>query len=145
VPLTLPPTSVPRAPRSAKYQPFRLRISKARPCHGRGVVAIKAYQGDAASRPLQLTPAEARVVLLLPTHLTIDAMAERLGRRPSTVKTHVAHIYEKLGATTRGEAVARARELGLLADPDASSASHGTQVVGSAVDDDGELLGVEGQ
>ena len=33
----------------------------------------------------------------------------------NTVRTHVTHIYRKLGAHSRSEAVARARELGLLA------------------------------
>ena len=32
-----------------------------------------------------------------------------------TVKKHVTHIFEKLGAANRTEATARARELGLLA------------------------------
>ena len=32
----------------------------------------------------------------------------------STVKKHVAHILDKLGAANRTEATARARELGLL-------------------------------
>ena len=32
----------------------------------------------------------------------------------NTVKKHVTHIFEKLGATNRTEAAARARELGLL-------------------------------
>jgi LuxR family maltose regulon positive regulatory protein len=39
-----------------------------------------------------------------------------------TVKKHVTHILEKLGAANRTEAAARARELGLLtgaADPQA--------------------------
>ena len=54
----------------------------------------------------------------LATHLTIEAIAEQLGRSRSTVKTHIAHIYQKFGVTTRGEAVDRARELRLLAEPD---------------------------
>ena len=32
----------------------------------------------------------------------------------STVKTHLGHIYEKLGVNSRGQAVKRARELKLL-------------------------------
>ena len=56
------------------------------------------------------------MLVLLPTYLTLNAIAESLGRSRSTVKTHVAHIYKKLGARTRAEAVTRARELGLLPD-----------------------------
>jgi LuxR family maltose regulon positive regulatory protein len=33
---------------------------------------------------------------------------------PNTVKTHVLHIYRKLGVERRGEALRRARELGLI-------------------------------
>jgi LuxR family maltose regulon positive regulatory protein len=33
----------------------------------------------------------------------------------STVKTHIHHIYAKLGAHRRADAVERARRLGLLA------------------------------
>jgi len=40
--------------------------------------------------------------------------AEERHRRTSTVKTHMRHIYEKLGAHKRTEAVERARDLGLL-------------------------------
>ena len=67
--------------------------------------------------PIHLTPAESQVLSFLPTHLTVEAIAERLGRSRSTVKTHVAHIYDKLGATGRMEAVDRAWELGLLTEP----------------------------
>jgi ATP/maltotriose-dependent transcriptional regulator MalT len=41
-------------------------------------------------------------------------IAEELVVAPSTIKKHVTHILEKLGATNRTEATARARELGLL-------------------------------
>lgn len=41
-------------------------------------------------------------------------IAERLGVSLNTVKTHVARLLEKLGAKRRGDAVARARELGIV-------------------------------
>lgn len=41
-------------------------------------------------------------------------IAQRLHIAPSTVKTHVARLYEKLGAKRRTDAIRRARELGLI-------------------------------
>ena len=41
-------------------------------------------------------------------------IAAALGVSPNTVKTHVARLYEKLGAERRTDAVARARELGIV-------------------------------
>lgn len=41
-------------------------------------------------------------------------IAQQLGISPNTVKTHVARLFEKLGARRRTEAIQRARELGLL-------------------------------
>jgi len=71
---------------------------------------------------IHLTAAESMVLPLLPTHLTVEAIAEQLGRRRSTTKTHIAHIYKKLDARTRAEAVARARDAGLLPVPDVRAA-----------------------
>ena len=61
-----------------------------------------------------ITPAEQRVLELLPTHLTVASLADRLFLSQATVKTHLRAIYRKLEATTREEAVERARKLGLL-------------------------------
>jgi len=41
-------------------------------------------------------------------------IAARLHVSPNTVKTHVARLYEKLGARRRTEAINRARELGIV-------------------------------
>jgi DNA-binding CsgD family transcriptional regulator len=41
-------------------------------------------------------------------------IARALGVSPNTIKTHTARLYEKLQARRRTDAVARARELGLL-------------------------------
>jgi len=73
------------------------------------------YENGAGPKQFHLTPAESQILPLLATHLTIEEIGEHLGRSRSTVKTHVAAIYEKLGAGRRSEAVDRARELGLLA------------------------------
>jgi ATP/maltotriose-dependent transcriptional regulator MalT len=44
-------------------------------------------------------------------------MAADLFVEQSTVKTHLIHLYSKLGVHSRTQAVARARALGLLDDP----------------------------
>ena len=61
-----------------------------------------------------LTDAERRVLDLLPTQLTAAQMATRLFLTTNTVKSHLSHIYRKLGVTTRTAAVETARRLGLL-------------------------------
>jgi LuxR family maltose regulon positive regulatory protein len=61
-----------------------------------------------------LTAAEMRVLPLLATHLQHSEIAAELFLSPLTIKTHNKSIYRKLGASSRGQAVARARELGLL-------------------------------
>jgi len=44
-----------------------------------------------------------------------DASATALDLSANTVKTHLRHLYRKLGAHSRHEAVKRARAIGLLA------------------------------
>ncbi len=70
-----------------------------------------------AAEPLrdQLSTAELRVVRYLPSNLTAAEIASELIVSTNTVRTHMRHIYAKLDAHTRSEAVARARELGLVA------------------------------
>lgn len=61
-----------------------------------------------------LTPAEHRLLPYLQTHLTMAEIGRRLHVSRNTVSTQVGSIYRKLGATTRGAAVERAADLGLL-------------------------------
>jgi LuxR family maltose regulon positive regulatory protein len=61
-----------------------------------------------------LTTAELKVLTFLPLHLSFKEIADRLGVRQSTTKTHVLSVYGKLGATSRSEAVALAIAAGLL-------------------------------
>jgi LuxR family maltose regulon positive regulatory protein len=62
-----------------------------------------------------LSGSELRVLRYLPTNLSGPEIAAELYVSHNTVRTHVTHLYEKLGVHTRAEAVARARALGLLA------------------------------
>jgi LuxR family transcriptional regulator, maltose regulon positive regulatory protein len=62
-----------------------------------------------------LTRSEARVLRYLPTNLSAREIAGQLCLSANTVKTHQRHLYQKLGARNRMEAVERARALGLLA------------------------------
>src|SRR5215218_2125551 len=62
-----------------------------------------------------LTAAELRVLPLLATHLTFREIGQRLYVSQHTVKTQAMSIYRKLGATSRGQAVERVQEIGLLA------------------------------
>jgi len=61
-----------------------------------------------------LTEAELRVLPLLSTHLTFREIGERLYLSRHTVKSHAMSIYRKLGVGSRGAAVERAREIGLM-------------------------------
>jgi LuxR family maltose regulon positive regulatory protein len=65
-----------------------------------------------------LTPAERRVLELLPTQLTAAQIAARLFVSTNTAKTHLRHLYAKLEVTTRTDAVERAAALGLLTPAD---------------------------
>jgi LuxR family transcriptional regulator, maltose regulon positive regulatory protein len=62
-----------------------------------------------------LSESETRVLRYLPTNLSAPEIAGELHVSVSTVKTHIAHIYAKLGVHRRIAAVERGRALGLLA------------------------------
>jgi LuxR family maltose regulon positive regulatory protein len=62
-----------------------------------------------------LSHAETRVLRYLPTKLSAPEIADQLYLSVNTVKTHMRHLYDKLGVHRRHEAVEQARDLGLLA------------------------------
>jgi LuxR family maltose regulon positive regulatory protein len=72
-----------------------------------------------AAEPVRLrepiSVGETRVLRYLPTSLPVPEIADQLSLSVNTVRTHIRHLYEKLGAHSRTEAVERARALGLLA------------------------------
>jgi len=61
-----------------------------------------------------LTAAELRLLPMLSTHLQVHEIAAELVLSPHTVKSRMKSVYRKLDATTRHQAVTRARDLGLL-------------------------------
>jgi LuxR family transcriptional regulator, maltose regulon positive regulatory protein len=62
----------------------------------------------------ELSERELAVLRLLPTRLSQREIDASLYVSVNTVKTHTKSIFRKLGVSTRAEAVARSRELGLL-------------------------------
>jgi two-component system, NarL family, response regulator LiaR len=71
-------------------------------------------RNEAAVRSLGLTGQEMRVLQALSSGDANKEIARALGLSPNTVKTHLAHLFAKLGASTRTQAVTRARELALI-------------------------------
>jgi len=74
---------------------------------------LELLRTSAAGAPT-LTPAEARLLPLLTTHLSFREIGAELFISPHTVKTQAISIYRKLGVSSRAEAVNVAREIGLL-------------------------------
>ena len=62
----------------------------------------------------QLTDRELAVLEAVARGLTNRAVAKELFIGEATVKTHLVHVYEKLGVDSRTAAVAAAREAGLI-------------------------------
>jgi len=62
----------------------------------------------------ELTEREQAVLGLFPTGLSAREIGDELGISRDTVKTHTKRIYQKLGVSSRRDAVARGRHLGLL-------------------------------
>ena len=63
---------------------------------------------------VSLSARELEVVEAVAEGLSNAQIAVRLFVSESTVKTHLVHVFEKLGARSRTDAVAKAREAGLI-------------------------------
>jgi DNA-binding NarL/FixJ family response regulator len=68
---------------------------------------------SAAPQRQLLSPRESQVLGLLQEGHTVGEVAKALHVSLSTAKTHVARVYEKLGATNRAQALMTAVRLGL--------------------------------
>ena len=74
-------------------------------------VVASAPRGEDGS---ELTPAELRTLRFLPSHLSFREIADESFVSANTVKTQAQAIYRKLDASSRAEAVERARKRGIL-------------------------------
>ena len=78
-----------------------------------GVFGEIHARGVDDTRPV-LSDREGEVLRLIAEGLTAPDIASRLYLSTATVKTHLAHLYEKLGVSDRAAAVAEAMRRGLL-------------------------------
>jgi LuxR family maltose regulon positive regulatory protein len=80
----------------------------------RGERRLRAAGPIGSPAPADLTDRELAVLRLLPSKLSLREIGSALYVSLNTVKSHSKGIYRKLGASSREEAVERARELGLV-------------------------------
>jgi DNA-binding NarL/FixJ family response regulator len=83
--------------------------------------ALRRRDTVAAAKPV-LTPRETEVLMRLVDGDSVATVAKQLYMSESTVKTHVARVYEKLGAHNRASAIMAAVRLGFV-KPDHSWSS----------------------
>jgi DNA-binding CsgD family transcriptional regulator len=74
-----------------------------------------AFDGNPkAQAALGISARELEVLQEIAAGCSNKEIAARLNVSPNTVKTHVARLFEKLGAKRRTDAINRARELGIV-------------------------------
>jgi len=82
------------------------------PATGLGAAAPSRVGAEAADP--RLTPRQREILAQLATGASTDQIADRLFLSRETVRNHVRHILQRLGARSRLEAVAMARRDGLI-------------------------------
>ena len=110
-----PSTEVVKAARHAVVSPRSFL------CAGLAQAMMRRVSGEST----RLSEREHGVLLMLAEGLSAAESAPKLHLSESTVKSHVARIYQKLGAANRAQALVRAMRIGLLSsvDPVASGAT----------------------
>jgi two-component system nitrate/nitrite response regulator NarL len=78
-----------------------------------GAVAQEIRMRSVQDRPV-LSPREAEILALIADGLSAPAIADVLVLSPATVRTHLQHLYDKLGVSDRAAAVAAAMRRGML-------------------------------
>lgn len=110
-----PATEVIKAARHAAVSP------KAFVCAGLVGAMMRRRSGEQTS----LTEREHDVLLLLAEGLNAAAIGGKLYLSESTTKSHIARIYQKLGAANRAQALVTAMRIGLLSTVQPSARSAG--------------------
>ena len=107
-----PSTEVVKAARHAAVSPRSFL------CAGLAQAMMRRASGEST----RLSDREHHVLLLLADGLSAAEIAPQLHLSESTVKSHVAKIYQKLGAANRAQALVTAMRIGLLSsvNPDAT-------------------------
>jgi LuxR family transcriptional regulator, maltose regulon positive regulatory protein len=123
------------------------RHRRAEGAHGRFVAELVERLGGAALDPPTprliepLTNRERSVLVLLPMMMSNAEIAEELYVSVNTVKVHLKTLYRKLGVSSRRQAVARARRLGLLADGTPPRSPAGGEAAPPTLREPGGVLG----
>jgi LuxR family maltose regulon positive regulatory protein len=97
---------------ASRYRP--ILVSVARASRDRSLAVAAGLDTPMPASAVDLSPRETDVLELVAQGLRNAQIAQRLVISDKTVKTHLQHIYDKLDVGSRTEAVARARERGLL-------------------------------
>lgn len=105
-------TLLPQLPRVVYATDFVARLERILQ-QSAGPTPSAAHAALQQSLPEPLTTRELDILRLLDLNLTAPEIARRLTIGESTVRTHIKHIYAKLGVSRRLQAVDRARALGL--------------------------------
>jgi LuxR family maltose regulon positive regulatory protein len=105
---------------TGERQPYARRLldafEPASPAAGTPAAPVAARPGQAAAGALAepLRERELEVLRLIAQGYSNQEIAAKLVVGVSTVKTHINHLFQKLDVSSRTQAIAHARELGLL-------------------------------
>jgi pimeloyl-ACP methyl ester carboxylesterase/DNA-binding CsgD family transcriptional regulator len=94
--------------------------------------AVTGFLGGAAPKPAQdpafeaLSPRERAILALMTEGLGNAGIGDELGISEKTVRNHVSRVFDKLGVSTRAQAIVFARDRGFRAGGSTSGAKAGT-------------------